>query len=548
MNEVSLKYIKGFGLDAICKEFHIGKKKAKEIIISDGIKIRQKSSFKKYTNKKHSIKERFPNIPGIRYKLVSKDGSFSTYDYANKSGKLTEYVSSLGVKLDSPYKRNRKFEETGVFWWEPYFNIETEKIREVKKCPYCGWETVDVNNSSGAFEVHLKKSHGITKEEYLLEHPEDRKYFSLVCLTKNRQMETDNNKYVVCQICGKKLSSIDSRHLSSHGISKREYIIKYGCATTSKELHDKLSTITTKANNTIERSFVSEPEKEILEYIKSFGIECKKNRSLLNGKELDIFIPEFNIAIEFNGNKFHTEKYGGKTKNYHLDKLLQCKKSGVNLIHIFEDEYMYHKDIVLSKIKHILKKDCDLPKIQGRKCSIQEINKDDAYAFLEKYHIQGPASSTVYLGAFYDGKLMAVMSFMKNGSNADKWELNRFASDYNFTMQGVGGKLFSYFIKNYNPLFIKSFMDRRWCHSEASNLYTKLGFTFDKYTYPDYRYFKSSVDRYARLHKFNFRKQLLHKKYGLDLSLTEREMTEQLGYDRIWDCGLIRYVWKQKKA
>lgn len=58
---------------------------------------------------------------------------------------------------------------------------------------------------------------------------------------------------------------------------------------------------------------------------------------------------------------------------------------------------------------------------------------------------------------------------------------------------------------------------------------------------PDYRY----VDKYKRVHKFNFRKQILHKKYGLPLSMTEREMTDQLGFYRIWDCGLYKYVWRK---
>ena len=544
MNEISLKYQQGFGLDAICKEFHVGKMKAKEIITSDGVSIRKKSSFRKYGEVKHCIDERFPKIAGMRYKLVSKDGNFSTYDYLNKSGELTEYVNRLGVKLDSSYKRRRMFEDTGKFWWEDYFYVTTEKIKDKKVCPYCGWSTIDVENKSGAFEVHLLKEHGISKEEYIKEHPEDRQYFALACLTKNRQLETDENKFVTCAICGKKLASIDSRHLASHGITKREYIMKYGGITTSNELHSKLSEMTKELNKTMEYHFTSEPEKEIIEFIKSLGVRCEKNRSILNGKELDMYLPDFNIAIEFNGCKYHTEQYGGKYKNYHLEKTLSCKKAGVNLIHIFEDEYMYHRDIVLSKIMHLLHAGANLPKIAARKCAIREINKGDAFAFLEKYHIQGPASATVYLGAFYNDKLCAVMTFKKEPNNPGCWELNRFASDYRYIMQGLGSKLFSYFISHYNAIEIKSFMDRRWCSSEESNIYTVLGFKFERYTYPDYRYFKSSVDRYARIHKFNFRKQFLHKKYGLDLSLTEKEMMQKLGYDRIWDCGLIKYVWK----
>ena len=29
--------------------------------------------------------------------------------------------------------------------------------------------------------------------------------------------------------------------------------------------------------------------------------------------------------------------------------------------------------------------------------------------------------------------------------------------------------------------------------------------------------------------------------------MTETEMAKELGYDRIWDCGLIKYVWERKR-
>ena len=45
------------------------------------------------------------------------------------------------------------------------------------KCPYCDWETIDVDNRSGMFETHLKKRHNMSKNEYIKEHPEDKDYF-----------------------------------------------------------------------------------------------------------------------------------------------------------------------------------------------------------------------------------------------------------------------------------------------------------------------------------------------------------------------------------
>lgn len=285
----------------------------------------------------------------------------------------------------------------------------------------------------------------------------------------------------------------------------------------------------------------SKPEEEIGEFIKTLiGNECEisfGDRSLLNGFELDIYIPSIKLAFEFNGLYWHSEKF----KNYHLMKTEMCENKGVRLIQIFEDEYMNHKEIVLSKIKHIIGKDYDLEKIYGRKCSIQEINFTDASIFLDKNHIQGRCKSTVYIGAFNNNELCGVMLFTKNGQ--DKWELVRFATDIHKRSIGVGGKLFKYFTEKYSPNEIKSFADRRWTLNSENNLYNKLGFKYDSTLRPDYRYFMNGFC--VRFHKFGFRKKILSKKYNLPLTMTETQMADKIGAKKIWDCGLFKYVWKK---
>ena len=183
----------------------------------------------------------------------------------------------------------------------------------------------------------------------------------------------------------------------------------------------------------------------------------------------------------------------------------------------------------------------------GRKCVVKSIKKNVAEVFLNTYHIQGFASSTVYLGAFYGDKLIAVMTFKVENKKSHKWELNRFASDYHYICQGVGGKLFKWFIKNYNPSEIKSFADRRWTLDKENNLYMKLGFNMIDILKPNYHYYNNKIDKCNRFHKFGFRKKILHKKYGFPLTMTEDEMTKELGYSRIWDCGLFKFVWKREE-
>ena len=291
----------------------------------------------------------------------------------------------------------------------------------------------------------------------------------------------------------------------------------------------------------------SKKENDLFNYLKQYFIDVEQgNRTLLEGKELDIYIPSKQIAIEYNGLRWHSEEFG-KDKWYHLNKTLECSRKNIKLIQIFEDEYINHESIVINKLNHILNVNSNnLTKIMGRKCSIEPINKDIAEQFLNTYHIQGFAPSTVYLGAFYGVQLIAVMTFKVEDKELLKWELNRFASDYHFICQGVGGKLFKWFIKHHNPNEIKSFADRRWTTDKEDNLYIKLGFKLTEELKPDYDYVLISNPT-NRNHKFNFRKQLLNKKYDLPLTMTETEMVKELGYCKIWNCGLFKFVWEKEK-
>ena len=282
------------------------------------------------------------------------------------------------------------------------------------------------------------------------------------------------------------------------------------------------------------------PEDEIVSLFSEIEHQ-QHNREILNGMEIDIFIPPLKLGIEYNGLRWHSEEFG-KDHRYHLDKLNKCNEKGIRLIQIFEDEWINHREICESKLKQI----CGLntnPKIYARKCEIREIsNKTEAYEFLDKNHIQGRTVCTIALGAYYQNNLIGVMTFKKEKEGY--WDLNRFATDINYQCVGIGGKLFKYFTRNYPFIEIKSFADRRWTTDPTNNLYTKLGFAFDSFVPPTYWYHNPKINPYIRFHKFGFRKQHLHKQYGLPLTMTEREMTETLGYTRIWDCGLIKYVYE----
>lgn len=282
-------------------------------------------------------------------------------------------------------------------------------------------------------------------------------------------------------------------------------------------------------------------EEEICNYLKSVGIHnIERNVRLNNGKEIDIFIPNKMIGIEYDGLRWHSENFG-KDKYYHLKKTEESIKESIRLIHIFEDEYLEHKELVYDKIKQLLGINKSRKTVGARECDVREVDNTSAKEFLDKFHIQGYSKSTIYYGAFYKGNIVGVMSFKRESKNSEKWELTRFATDYHYSCPGLGSKMFQHFIREYNPTEVKSFADRRWTLDKDNNLYIKMGFKLEKICKPDYRYAVGN----KRIHKFNMRKNILHKKYGLPLSMTEKEMCNELGFYRIWDCGLFKYVWKK---
>ena len=263
----------------------------------------------------------------------------------------------------------------------------------------------------------------------------------------------------------------------------------------------------------------------------------RHDTNILDGLEIDIYLPNYKFGIEYNGLHWHTEAFG-KDRNYHLNKTDKAESKGIHLIQIFEDEWLEHKDLVLEKLKHYIHKS-EVKVVGARKCKIQEVNKIIAEKFLNKYHIQGYVTSTIYYGAFYNDELLGIMTFLKEKEGM--WNLTRFTTNYHYSIPGLANKIFKYFLENNEGeiVEVKTFLDRRWSHSDV-NVYDRMGFVLEETLRPDYRY----VVNNERKHKFGFRKNILHKKYGFPLTMTEREMCQELGFERIWDCGLRKYVWR----
>ena len=289
-------------------------------------------------------------------------------------------------------------------------------------------------------------------------------------------------------------------------------------------------------------------EKEITEYIKSIlsssDIVMENTKTILsNNYELDIYIPSKKLAIECNGLFWHGELGGNKGKDYHLNKTIECEKLGIRLIHIFEDEWVLSKNIVKNRLLHILNNKA-IKSVYARKCIIKEISSIEKNKFLTENHIQGADNSKIRIGLIYNNTLVSVMTFgnkrifTNNKSKEGEYELIRFATSV--PIIGAAGKMLSYFIKTYIPKKIISYADRRWTFSD-NNLYEKIGFKKISNGTPNYWYFGRDGN-YRRFHRFGFAKHNLQKRLvSFDPLLTEWENMKNNGWDRIWDCGNLKY-------
>lgn len=287
----------------------------------------------------------------------------------------------------------------------------------------------------------------------------------------------------------------------------------------------------------------SKEEQELLSFVIGLlgeDIEIQTNtRSIIPPKELDIYIPRYNIAIEYCGVYWHGES-NGKDRLYHSLKREECAKQGIRLIQVWSSEWMYQRELVKSRLRNVFRKNTTA--VYARKCTIQTVPTSEADAFFAAHHIQGKCSSPINYGLYHDGvHLVAVMSFAKDRfSNADRYELVRFAVAQHISVVGGAGKLFKAFLSDYN-VNVVSYSDNRW---NTGAVYQQLGFTLTHTSQPNYFYFDRLGDTNKLFSRHVFQKHKLTKKLELfDPMLTEWQNMQNNGYDRIWDCGNDVYVY-----
>ncbi|MDR0677007.1 MAG: hypothetical protein LBF97_08245 [Elusimicrobiota bacterium] len=273
----------------------------------------------------------------------------------------------------------------------------------------------------------------------------------------------------------------------------------------------------------------SQGEEEVRKFLTELHINFHShNRELIKPYELDIVIPEFKLAIEYDGLRWHSNEF--VPNNYHLVKTQLCDKIGYQLIHIFADEWKNKCDIVKSIIK--AKLGIFDKKFYGRKLKIKEVDNTTAHLFYENNHIQGGINSSINVGLFNKEEIIQCVSFGASRFNKHyDYEITRSASIINSIVLGGFTKCLKYFINNYNGKII-TYADLRYF---TGNVYLNNGFKFINCSNPNYYYFKQDNKRYSRI---IFQKHKLEKKLEhFDNKLTEKQNMSNNNWNWIYDCG-----------
>lgn len=276
----------------------------------------------------------------------------------------------------------------------------------------------------------------------------------------------------------------------------------------------------------------SKPELDILSILNETKYKFERNISLLKNREIDAYCEELKLGIEYCGLYWHSEQW--KTNDYHFLKMKSCENLGIQLITIFEDEWLYRKEQVINFIR--AKIGVFEKRIFARNCEFIKLD-ENPYSFFDKNHIQGsPNTIDKSFGLIDNNEIIGCVSFSKHHRNNDVYVLNRLAFKDNIQCVGGASKLIKNALNIIDKNEIITWSDNRWTNGE---LYNKCGFSFDGHLLPDYSYIIKN--NRTRKNKQSMKKSNI----GCPENMTEHEFCLSNKIYRIYDCGKKR--WKYKK-
>lgn len=358
-------------------------------------------------------------------------------------------------------------------------------------------------------------------------------------------------------------NSFNSKHIMNRELLTKEYIENNFINNKIVDLYEFMKFYNIHSKSTVYKKLLeldvdyttsnqSLYEQEIVEWLSSLNIKTETHVRSIIKNEIDIYLPDYKVGIEFNGLYWHSfglnnvsDNQGNRSFQYkrHLEKTeaFESLSSEHQLFHIFENEWVDQtkqniwKSIILNKL--------GLYKIKifARKCKIKLVNNNDANLFCYNNHIQGIRNSSINIGLYYDTELISLMTFGKM-PNSNDYELFRFCNKIDHIVVGAASKILKYFEMNYKYNNLISYANRRW---SKGNLYNVLNFELSNISKPNkFIIIKNSMILQSRLmwqkHKLESKLELYNKEYSADINIINNN------HRIIWDSGNYSFIKKYR--
>lgn len=280
-------------------------------------------------------------------------------------------------------------------------------------------------------------------------------------------------------------------------------------------------------------------EKEIADIFVQLGFEVRRNiRGLIGRQEIDIIVPKLNLAIEFNGVYWHSEKY--IDWEYHYGKYVSCREVGLQLLQIWEDDWNNHPRLIvrmlldhldMNEYLGVIINESVPVAVNPASCDTMNITTDEAAGFLNMHHLGVPISAPINIGLVLrsSGELIAMIAANELGEtlHVERYATSRSVPD--------GFKMLCSSLQAISGASMTINDDLSWSNQEEL---LNSGWMPDTRMAPDYTYRLGAV-RHPRYDMDRFRDDpdLMHKP---GLSLTQLE--DLNGMQRIYDSGHMRYT------
>lgn len=325
-----------------------------------------------------------------------------------------------------------------------------------------------------------------------------------ICEEDNLELLEFKNRFnclVKCKICGEIFTTKTLGYLTDSTIKNR-----------CRKCHP------------IEYNFQNtKQEREFEEYLINNNINYKKHtRSIISPLEIDFYLTDFNIGVEFNGLYWHSEII--KENDYHIEKTLICEKRGIKLIHFYEDEWDNNSGACINTIQNIINKIEDDNNFIIKK----NVDKDIIKNFINTNTLQHFKNYSISYCFYNKDELKGVITCRKNNKN--EYVISNFAFKEKLNYKYI--RIFLDEIeKEYDIKDIYVVLDKRYDNIE----FFRQSFKIKGVTSPDFYY----VVKHRRENKNKYNKKNLIKKYNCPKNISEHDFCLSQKWYRIYDCGRI---------